>query len=261
MRPYIRGMVQADLRTNGRTETQGPILCGQSLVRVTSYNIRKAVGLDWRRDSGRIVDVLAEIDADVVVLQESDKRVGKRSGVLPEERLQHELGYRLVDVSTRPHSHGWHGNAILYRPNRLSLDKAKRIDLPTVEPRGAVAAVFAAPGLEVIGVHLALMRSVRARQMQRLGQYLATASHPIIVAGDFNAWAKEGHRAALGKGCEMILPGNSFHASRPVAALDRFVLKGAVMHAASHVHVSALASRASDHLPIVIDLDLSGDPQ
>ncbi|MEL7014297.1 MAG: endonuclease/exonuclease/phosphatase family protein, partial [Pseudomonadota bacterium] len=49
-------------------------------MRVTSYNIRKAVGLDWRRDAGRIVDVLGEIDADVVVLQEADKRLGARAG-------------------------------------------------------------------------------------------------------------------------------------------------------------------------------------
>ena len=52
-------------------------------MRIASYNIRKAVGLDWRRNPGRIVDVLAEIDADVVVLQEADKRVGARAGVLP----------------------------------------------------------------------------------------------------------------------------------------------------------------------------------
>lgn len=52
-------------------------------IRVASYNIRKAVGLDWRRDTHRIADVLAEVDADVIALQEADKRLGARAGVLP----------------------------------------------------------------------------------------------------------------------------------------------------------------------------------
>ena len=42
-------------------------------MRIASYNIRKAVGLDWRRDAIRILDVLEEINADVVVLQEADR--------------------------------------------------------------------------------------------------------------------------------------------------------------------------------------------
>ncbi len=47
----------------------------------------------------------------------------------------------------------------------------------------------------------------------------------------------------------MILPGNSFQASRPVAALDRFILRGRVGHVSGHVRRSSLAAQASDHLP------------
>ena len=39
-------------------------------VKVATYNIRKALGLDQRRDSARILSVLNEIDADIVMLQE-----------------------------------------------------------------------------------------------------------------------------------------------------------------------------------------------
>lgn len=55
--------------------------------RIASYNIRRAIGLDWRRDGARIVHGLAEIGADIVVLQEADKRLGARPGVLPMEML------------------------------------------------------------------------------------------------------------------------------------------------------------------------------
>lgn len=224
-------------------------------MRIASYNIRKAVGLDWKRSGERIVRVLEEIDADVVLLQESDKRIGARAGVLPVQDLLQRLGYRLVDLSTRPQSHGWHGNAILYRDHALNLKRSTRIELPSLEPRGAVSALFATPNLEVIGVHLGLARRSRTGQLTALRRHIEGSDHPVLIAGDFNAWRRDPAIAAA-LGGSMILPGNSFHASLPTAPLDRFVLKGDVRQVAAHVHGSALAARASDHLPIVIDLEL-----
>lgn len=230
-------------------------------MRVASYNIRKAVGLDWKRDADRIMRVLQEIDADVVVLQESDKRIGQRAGVLSIEQMQKELGYDLADLSVRPQSHGWHGNAILYRKGMMNLNMAKRLELPTLEPRGAVSALLSDPKIEVVGVHLGLTRRTRIKQLAALKHHVDAADHPVLIAGDFNAWRYDaGIADTLGSGYEMIIPGNSFHAARPVAALDRFILKGAVDHLRSHVHHSINAARASDHLPIVIDLDISKGP-
>ncbi|MGJ5618734.1 endonuclease/exonuclease/phosphatase family protein [Sulfitobacter sp. MF3-043] len=229
-------------------------------MRIASYNIRKAIGLDWRRDADRIVRVLHEIDADVVVLQEADKRIGQRAGVLPLAQMEEELGYVFADVSIRPESHGWHGNAILYRKKTMMLDRAERVKLPTLEPRGAISARFAVPGIEIVGVHLALSRGIRIRQIRAIESYLEHSDHPTLVAGDFNIWKRDTDiTETLRGGFEMITPGNSYHASRPVTALDRFVLKGAARHMSSHVHSSDLAARASDHLPIVIDLDLEKD--
>lgn len=228
-------------------------------MRIASYNIRKAVGLDWRRDATRILDVLAEIDADVVVLQEADKRIGQRAGVLPVEALKDRLGYDFADMSLRPRSHGWHGNAILFRNQRLSLDTTRRVQLPSLEPRGAVSSMFASPGLEVIGVHLALSRGMRIKQVQAIKDHLTHTDHPTLIAGDFNLWRRDKDITdILGDGFEMVTPGLSFHSARPVSALDRFVLKGAVKQVSNHVHRSALSARASDHLPIVIDVDLGG---
>ena len=47
-------------------------------ITVASYNVRKAIGTDRRRNPQRVLDVLHEIDADVVALQEADKRFGGR---------------------------------------------------------------------------------------------------------------------------------------------------------------------------------------
>ncbi len=220
-------------------------------MRIASYNIRKAVGLDWRRDADRIADVLAEIDADIVVLQEADRRVGNRAGVLPLDRLAKELRYELADLSIRPLSHGWHGNAILFR-DTLPVARPRRIDIPTIEPRGAVSALLTDPQVEIIGVHLGLTPGKRRQQMMSLKHYVAEAPHPVVIAGDFNEWKSD--IEIFSDTGQMISPGLSYHAARPKAALDRFVIAGAVSHVASSVHKSELARVASDHLPIVMEI-------
>ena len=52
-------------------------------IKIASYNIHKAVGVDFRRLPERILTVLTEIDADIVALQEADRRFGARLTALP----------------------------------------------------------------------------------------------------------------------------------------------------------------------------------
>lgn len=209
-------------------------------VRLVSYNIRKAVGLDWRRDPNRILEVLAEVDADIVVLQEADRRMGNRAGVLPLDRVE-ALGYELAEVSIRPQSHGWHGNVIL---SRVAIMETHRIPIPAIEPRGAIAAEIA--GLTVIGTHLGLTPGVRRRQLAALCDVVEGAT---LIAGDFNEWNKL--RVTTG---EVITPGPSFHAARPRACLDRFISFGVDVKNA-YVHHSDRARQASDHLPVVLEFE------
>ena len=78
------------------------------------------------------------------------------------------------------------------------------------------------------------------------------SEHPVLLAGDFNEW--NSGRLPFVAPATVVSPGLSFHASRPTAALDRFVLGRGLRAVSAHVHHSALAKRASDHLPIVIDI-------
>ncbi len=220
-------------------------------MRIASYNIRKAVGLDWRRDPHRIVDVIAEIDADIVVLQEADKRLGQRPGVLPLEHLEQIQGYKLARLTKDSQSHGWHGNAILFRANSFSTPIVDRIPLPAREPRGAISAHFQQNGFGIIGTHLALTSGIRKKQIQALCAHASNSGIPTVIAGDFNHW---GINLPAG-GHEVITPGLSFHAKRRVAALDRFILCGNVTALQSAVHTSLKARRASDHLPVVLEFE------
>ena len=84
-------------------------------LKVATYNIRKAVGLDQRRNPERILAVLKEIDADIIALQEVDRRFGARVSALPLAMLEAETSWMPVPLAFRPAAIGWHGNAILVR--------------------------------------------------------------------------------------------------------------------------------------------------
>ena len=230
-------------------------------IRIASYNIRKAIGLDWKRTPDRILNVLGEIGADIVILQEADRRFGPRAGVLRVDHLSQRFDYRFVGFPNREESHGWHGNAILFR-SPISPTSAQTVELPRFEPRGAVSATFAVGQhqVEVVGVHLSLLRSMRLRQVHALLSH-ADKSHTCctVIGGDFNDRASDDAlRQHVPREYEIVTPGASFHTSRPVWPLDRFLLRGAsvaVTH--SQVHHSENSRLASDHLPIYVDITLS----
>ena len=226
-----------------------------------SYNIHKAVGLDRRRDPARILAVLREIDADVIALQEADRRFGDRTSVIPRQALADYTPWQAVPLTTRPDSIGWHGNALLVRRGIAIVDSAV-IPLPTLEPRGAVRADLAVGGrlVRVVGMHLDLSGLRRRQQVRAVLAHVAqhAAPCPSVLLGDFNEWSRVG--GCLGEFAaghwQVLAPGRSFPSRRPVAMLDRIVASGEWHCTGDGVHHSALASRASDHLPVYARLAL-----
>lgn len=242
-------------------------------ITVASYNMHKAVGLDGRRDPHRVLRVLQEIDADVVALQEADRRIGGRGSTVPHELIdshglykpvhlgvQHKRplerarkhAERLLKVNTR--NIGWHGNAILVKHHVGVLDCAA-LDLPTFEPRGAVMAELLVGDrpLRVVGMHLDLSGMWRRRQMRAILDAIASRPQamPTVLMGDTNEWRTvAGCLKDLEPEFHIAPTGPSFHARHPVAALDRIIVHRDMSIEAAGVHMSAAARRASDHLPI-----------
>jgi len=223
-------------------------------IKVASYNIRKAIGTDRQRRPERVLSVLNELGADIVCLQEADRRLGARQSALPFEAIARETPYKAVPYEIRPGGMGWHGNAILVRREAEILDH-RPLTLPVLEPRGAVMADIALGGqmLRVVGMHLDLSGLWRRKQARAVIEHVAACDGhiPAVLMGDLNEWSLAG-------GClkdfmdhfHFAPTGPSYHARRPIARLDRIMTTPdlAVMDAGTH-H-SPLAFRASDHLPI-----------
>jgi endonuclease/exonuclease/phosphatase family metal-dependent hydrolase len=234
-------------------------------LKVASYNIRKGIGLDRRRDPGRVLAVLAEIDADVIALQEADRRFGTRASAIPYHMFLEHSDYRPVDIDERPHSIGWHGNALLVRRHMRVID-CHMVRLPTVEPRGAVMATLGVGrhALRVVGMHLdlsGLRRRLQAgavlRALDDQAANSAAAALPRVLMGDMNEWRPQGAvLREFGHHHQAADTGPSFHTRRPVARLDRIFASRDLSIIDAGVHKSALATRASDHFPVWASLQL-----
>jgi len=220
---------------------------------VASYNVHKCKGRDGQYRPDRIAGVLAEIGADLVALQEVDRRFGRRVGLLDPKRIEAETGLRLLVQSDLEDGHGWHGNALLVRGEPLSYRRT-RINLPGIEPRGAVVAELdlGQGPIRVVAAHLGLNPSCRSSQATAIMAALAASSPmPTVLLGDLNEWRPRG--SALG----VLAPWFGYAPSRPsypsrlpMFSLDRILGWPLGLITDVEVHDTPLARRASDHLPL-----------
>ena len=224
-----------------------------------SYNIHKGVGLDRKRDPERILSVLHEIDADIVALQEADRRIGERASGLPRAEID-DTHWRVIEVAKRPRSIGWHGNALLVRRD-LEILSGEALDLPTLEPRGAACGEIVVEGrpLRVIGTHLDLSGLRRRDQIRSLLAFVGACNRdlPTVIMGDFNQWGRTtGAMREFSPDWQIVTPGRSYPSRQPVATLDRIVASKHWRLVETEVHHTGLAAVASDHLPVIAKLEL-----
>ena len=224
-----------------------------------SYNIHKGVGLDRKRDPERILSVLHEIDADIVALQEADRRIGERASVLPRAEID-DTHWRVIEVAKRPRSIGWHGNALLVRRD-IEILAGEALDLPTLEPRGAACGEIVVEGhrLRVIGTHLDLSGLRRRDQIRSLLGFVEECAEdlPTVIMGDFNQWGRRtGAMREFPTDWRILTPGRSYPSRQPVATLDRIVASHHWRCLETGVHHTGLSAVASDHLPIKASLEL-----
>ncbi|HZG44683.1 MAG TPA: endonuclease/exonuclease/phosphatase family protein [Allosphingosinicella sp.] len=230
------------------------------MLRLASYNIRKAVGTDRRRRPDRIIEVLNEVGADIVALQEADRRFGAREAAIPPHLLDEHSDLKPVPLSPRAHSLGWHGNAILVRKG-MTVRHCAMLHLPSLEPRGAVMVEVEGDGacVRVVGMHLDLSGLWRRRQAHSiLMEVEQRRTHmPTVLMGDLNEWtARNGCLRDFGAHLDFADTGRSFHAHNPIARLDRIMVSRDVRIRAAGTHKSPTARTASDHLPVWAEVEV-----
>ncbi len=219
---------------------------------LASYNTHGGIGTDRRFDPERIARVIGELNADIVALQELEFHA--RADML--DVLRRHTGFHGIAQRTFAREDGAFGNALL---SRWPIAASTEIDLslPGREPRGAIDASLQcnATSLRVIVTHLGLRPSERAEQARRLVAAIG-ATMPVVLAGDINEWLLPRHALRILHAHFGESPARAtFPSMAPMIALDRIWTSPSVRLCGIRTHRSALARRASDHLPLVAELE------
>ncbi len=225
------------------------------MICAASYNIRRGLGTDWRRSLDRNLEVLQDIDADVVAVQEADPVFGELFSKLPPGTIEAETDYIPVKLGSGRDDIAWRGNVLLVRRNATVLE-THCLGLPSFEEQRGAAIVELTIGMlrfRIVAMHLGLIGLWRSRQalalLDRMRAFETTL--PTVMLGDLNEWngggtclthfAREHHLAPLGR---------SFPSRLPLFGLDKIMITSDLHLVSSGVHDTPLARLASDHLPV-----------
>jgi endonuclease/exonuclease/phosphatase family metal-dependent hydrolase len=234
-----------------------------SQITLVSWNIHSGIGTDGRFDLSRIGRVLAEIQPDVVALQEVGDFRGLTSRADHPDHLAELLGLHMAYGPNVVIEGRRYGNAIL---SRLPILKSRNYDLSVGgrEPRGALRCDLDLGDdkiLHVFCLHLGLSIGERRRQEALLlsADILrdAARSHPLVVCGDFNYWGNGPVpslvRNAIHDAAHLLhSPSRTYHSRFPFIRLDRIYVDSGVRPLSLHAHRTPLSRIASDHLPLVM---------
>jgi endonuclease/exonuclease/phosphatase family metal-dependent hydrolase len=236
-------------------------------LRVATYNIHRCRGMDRRVLPSRIADVLRDIDADVIALQEV---VGAGpSGEDQAERIGAALGMGWVMASVRHLRRHHFGNVVL---SRFPIAHHSQYDLSwrTCEPRGCQRAdldLGAGRVLRVYNVHLGTAVLERRYQAPRLASYVhdRRVPGPKVILGDFNEWLRGLATRTLSSLFESVDIRAHLQRRRtypgifPVLHLDHIYYEGLVEVRRVELPRTRTALLASDHLPLVANLRVTFD--
>lgn len=232
---------------------------GARQIRVASYNVHRCVGWDGRHDPDRVAAVIRELDADLIGLQEVDSRYHIENGVDQADALAQATGLHAISGPTMTREDACYGNVLLTRWRPLTVEQ---IDLSVDgrERRGAIDAALDVSGVRVrvVVTHFGLGPQERRKQTSVLLDILGEAREPLtILCGDFNEWVPRWPTvrrldARLGR-----LPSTrTFPSRRPLLGLDRIWVQPMLLAGEVRAHDTPLSRVASDHLPVVVTLDL-----
>ncbi|MCX4242383.1 endonuclease/exonuclease/phosphatase family protein [Paraliomyxa miuraensis] len=240
-------------------------------LRALSYNIHKCIGgIDRRYQPERVIATIAHYAPDLVMLQEVDAGAKRSGGHRQADMLAEALGLRhhawFPNVFLR--SGGAYGNAVLSRfPCRtafnMDLSLAGRKARSVLHTVVRIRVGSRSRTVHVFNLHLGLRQDERRRQLVRfLGSHPFAHMHartPVIVAGDFNdVYGTLGARLLVPAGFRaMPSAPNTFPAYAPLRPLDAFFVRGDVQIRRVARGEISMARRASDHLPLVVDLELA----
>jgi endonuclease/exonuclease/phosphatase family metal-dependent hydrolase len=266
----LRRMAQRVLERGPLGEADAYQTRSDDVVRIATYNIHSCVGLDGRLSPSRIARVLATASPDIIALQEVDVSHNRSGLVHQAEQVARALNMEMHFHPSFELKEGQYGNAILSRfPMRLRRAGELPCGDRPCEPRGALWVEVDVPSgpLQVITTHLGLSSAERARQVDELlgPRWLGhpDCRGPLVFCGDLNAMPGSGVYRSIASRLRDVQtsidrhrPQRTWFGPFPLTRIDHMFLNGRLQAREIHIPRTRLARVASDHLPMVVDVEL-----
>jgi endonuclease/exonuclease/phosphatase family metal-dependent hydrolase len=227
-------------------------------LRVMTYNIHAAKGVDRKVDLARIGEVIRSYEPDIVALQEVD--VGRsRSGEIDQAHaLAQTLGMEAVFAPCVEDGSGRYGIATL---TRLPILETRQITLPLAghrrsQPRSALVTRHTWDGgdLEMINTHLSILFRERPGQVAAIAAEML--GEALVIAGDFNCTPFSPAYRVLRRGLRSATRfARTWPSPAPIVPIDHIFYRGRLNVVHAGAWTKGGARRASDHLPVVAELE------
>ena len=246
------------------TSTTVSVSSSQKTVRVMTYNIHVGVGMDKKLDLQRIADVINAQHPDLVGLQEVDRGVKRTEGRDEIAELAKLTTMNYAFAHNLDYQGGQYGVAILSRFPIGAIDHRKYENKREAERRGMIRVEVDVGGktINFVTTHLDYQyEDGRVFETEQLLEFLSAQKAPVIVAGDFNDEPTGTAHKLMVAGFEDAWmrsraqgDGLSYPADRAVKRIDYIFTRRSDRTRAKKVWV--VNTLASDHLPVVADLEM-----
>jgi endonuclease/exonuclease/phosphatase family metal-dependent hydrolase/Icc-related predicted phosphoesterase len=226
----------------------------EKTVRVMSYNIRNAKGMDNIVDYQRIADVINNLNPDIVALQELDSVTNRSQGVDVLAQLANHTAMYSVYGASIPFDGGKYGIGILSKEKSISW---KRIPLPgREEARSLLMVEF--KDYVCCCTHFSLNEDDRRASVDIIDRSVKDFNKPVILAGDINATPETPVLEAFKQNWIILTDTKqfTFPSDKPNRTIDYIFGYAPKEYVYSVWQTRVLNTLASDHLPLFADIRL-----
>lgn len=229
----------------------------RKVLKILSYNIRNARGMDDVTDYDRIADVIKRVNADCVALQELDSATQRSNGVVVLNELAKRTGMHATYNKSIDYQGGGYGIGVLTKEKPV---RKTAIPLPGSEERRSLL-VVEMPDYVICSTHWSLTQEDRVASVNVINEFLKNYTQkPVFLAGDLNAVSATAEMAELTEKWtilnDQLEP--TIPSTKPTKCID-YVL--ALKNPMFTFNVSETKVEnepvASDHLPVWVKINIS----
>lgn len=236
-------------------------------IRIMTYNVHSAIGLDGRISLRRVAEVLHRYDPDFVALQELDvgcRRSGGRHQLEELKTLWPSEGEFMPLVRMRG---GRYGIGFL---SRLPVVECEFQFLPGAsqmmpqEARGVQRVTVRLQNgktLDIFNTHLGLTLKERRAQLKGLLKFELGSACAQVLTGDFNCRPTSREYRLISRTWQptQLYPVKTWFGTFPIRHLDYCFYRGELSVLQTLVPRDTMTRMASDHLPLITDFRLGSE--